>query len=152
MIKAIDELLRPQKSDAPAHPASEELRLAREALNTEIHGVFRSLKRALYVEKRVLGLTMFDAGYRLAGFAAVTLSGLAISLVATLLLVASVRRGLQVLTQDAWWSDLILAVVLLALLFGAAPAYRRFIHRSTLAETRRELNRTDVAHPTEPTR
>ncbi|MDZ4773753.1 MAG: hypothetical protein SGI72_11540 [Planctomycetota bacterium] len=149
MIKAFNELLHPRNRNPSEHPASEELRLAREALSAEIDGVFNGLKRSLYIEKRVLGLSIFDTGYRVAGFAAAAISGLAVALIATFLVVTSARRGMQMWTNDAWWSDLVLAVALLALLIGIAHAVRRWVHRSTLAETRRELDRRADSKPAE---
>jgi hypothetical protein len=136
---AIDERAGPRTPDSREKLASEELRLAHERLTAEFDGVFSRLKRSLYIEKRALGLTIFDTGYRVAGLAAVALSGLAIALLATLLVVASARRCIHLWTGDAWWSDMALAAVLLILLMSIAHALRRWIHRSTLAKTRRVL-------------
>jgi hypothetical protein len=138
----IDQPTRARTPGASARTASDEFTVARGHLSDEIKAAFVALKRSLYIERQALGLSLFDTGYRLAGFAAAAICGIAVALVATLLSVASARRGLQVLTDGAWWSDLVLAVLLMVLLAGAAHALRRFIHRSTLAETRRVLSKS----------
>lgn len=122
--------------------ASDELRVARERLHSEIDGVLTALKRAWLVERKVIGLVIFDAGYRAACYAALALAGLLTLLVATLLLLAGARHGLRVWTDGAWWSDVVLAVVLIGILAAVAHGVRRTVHRSTLATTHRMLSET----------
>jgi multisubunit Na+/H+ antiporter MnhG subunit len=137
----IDQQTRARTPGASARKSSNEFTVARGHLSAEIKAALVALRRSLYIERQALGLSLFDTGYRLAAFAAAALCGMAVALIATLLSVASARRGLQLLTDGAWWSDLALAILLLVLLAGAAHALRRFIHRSTLAETRRVLSK-----------
>lgn len=125
---------------APTHSEGDAFGVARGHLVAEIDQAFTALKRSLYIERRALGLSLFDTAYRAAAFAAAAISGLAIALVATLLSVASARRGLQLWTNGAWWSDLALGILLVLLLAVSAHALRRFVHRSTLAGTRRVLS------------
>lgn len=125
--------------------ASDELRVARERLNAEVEGAFTTFKRMLFVERKALGLAVFDSAYMAACYGALALTGLMTMLVATWLLLASVRRGLQIWTDGAWWSDLVLGAVLIGILAGIAHGARRYVHRSTLAKTRRALSESDLA-------
>jgi hypothetical protein len=127
-------------SGASGRQAGDEFTQAREHLITEFKQAFTAWKRALYVERRAIGLSLFDAGLRAAVLAGVTISWLAVAVTATLLFVGGARRGLQLWTGGAWWSDVVLAIALVGMLAGAAHAVRRFVHRSTLEKTRRVLN------------
>ena len=113
---------------------------ARENLLTEFKQAFGAWKRALYTQRQVIGLSLFDSAYKALLLTAAVIAFLALSLVATLLFVSSVRRGMQLWTAGAWWSDLALAALLILMLAGAAHAVRRMVHRSTLAKTRQTLD------------
>jgi len=113
---------------------------ARENLLTEFKQAFGAWKRALYTQRQVIGLSLFDSAYKALLLAAAVIAFLALTLVATLLFVSSVRRGLQLWSQGAWWSDLALAALLILMLAGTAHAVRRMVHRSTLAKTRQTLD------------
>jgi hypothetical protein len=102
----------------------------------ELELIYTAFKRWMQAERRVLGLGLFDFGLRLVGYAALALPALALSVVASLLAMASVRRGLQQWTDGAWWADFALALGVLALLPGFALLVRRRVHRSALRSLR----------------
>ena len=134
-----------QKSEARASGASannnrDAFTSARENLLTEFKQAFGAWKRALYTQRQVIGLSLFDSAYKALLLVAALISFLALTLVATLLFVSSVRRGLQLWSAGAWWSDLALAALLALMLGGTAYAVRRMVHRSTLAKTRQTLD------------
>lgn len=113
---------------------------------------YTALKRWLQAERRVVGLGLFDCGLRLVGYAALALPALALSVVASLLAMASVRRGLQQWTDGAWWADFALALGVLALLPGFALLVRRRVHRSALRSLREAFGESapSIASPATP--
>jgi len=123
-----------------------ELRGARERLTNEFERGYVSLKRWLKAERGLIRIKLFDHGLRLVGYAALALPALALSVVASLLALASVRRGLQEWTDGAWWADFALAIAVLSLLPLFAMIVRGRVHRSALRDVRRALGE----EPTEP--
>lgn len=117
----------------------EELRGARERLTREFEQGYGSFKRWLQAERGLIRIRLFDHGLRLVGYAALALPALALSVVASLLALASVRRGLQEWTDGAWWADFALAVAVLSLLPLFAMIVRRRMHRSALRSVQTAL-------------
>lgn len=129
----------PRSPQASVPPAADPFREATGRLRAELDETFVALRRTVYVERQILGLSIFDAAFRCAVFACLGATGLAIAIASAWLLVASTRRGLAQWTGGAWWSDLVLALLLALALAGAAHGVRRLVHRSALARTRRGL-------------
>jgi hypothetical protein len=141
---AFDEPAKSRATGAFTQSADEELRLARERLSTEIQSVFRRVKRSLYVERQILGLALFDAGFRAAAYFVALLCTLVVALGSTWFAVASVRRGLYEWTRGAWWSDLVLAALLFGALAIVSLLVRRGVHRAALRRTQHAMGQPDL--------
>ncbi len=120
-------------------PAADPFREATGRLRTEVDATWTALKRSFYVERQSLGLSMFEGAFRLMTFIGLGATGIALTILAAFLVVGSARRGLAMLTKDAWWSDIVVAAFLGLSVVLIAHAVRRYVHRSVLASTRRGL-------------
>ncbi len=144
-----DPTLRRDAGPAPA-AAPETLEAATGKLRSEWNQAFTALKRSLYVERRALGLKLFDVTFRVALVVCGILTAIALSIAGALLLVIGARRGLAVWTHDAWWADVVLGAVILGLLGLAAHLARRAVHRATLARTQEHLGLAPTPDPDVP--
>jgi len=138
-MKTIDDLSADALRMGQPTPAADPFREATGRLRTEAVATWTALKRSFYVERQSLGLSMFEGAFRLMTFIGLGATGIALTILAAFLVVGSARRGLTLWTQDAWWSDIVVAVFLGASVVLIAHAVRRYVHRSVLACTRRGL-------------
>lgn len=114
-------------------------------LRAEFDGAFTALRRSLFVERKALGLSIFESAFQFLTLLGLAATGIALTITAALLFVGSARRGLALLTEGAWWSDLVLAFALGATVVLVAHSVRRYVHRSVLASTLRGLaSRTET--------
>lgn len=119
--------------------ASDDLAAASQHLRTEFTDTFAALRRALYVEKQALTLSLFDAGMRAGVGVALAIASIVAMVAALLLGISALRRGLAILAQGAWWSDLVLALAIVGLVAAALALARRAVHKAVLARTQRRL-------------
>jgi hypothetical protein len=129
----------PSSSRVPSQPESDDFRVAAEQLRAELGQTMTAVKRTLYVERQALGLSIFDSAFHVASVAMGTAVGLALAVAAAILLVTGARGGMQALSGDAWWGDLVVAVTALLVVVGGALVYKRWMHRTVLSKTRRML-------------
>jgi hypothetical protein len=113
---------------------------AASSLGQEANAIWSSLMRSLDLQRRALGLRLFDAAW----FAGIGVLG-AVAVViaaatATFLLLAGARRGMAAWTENAWWSDLVLGAVLAAALCIGLYSLQRIVHRSALKQVQRKLS------------
>lgn len=127
------------RSGQQAPAAADPFREATGRLRTEFDTTMTALKRSLYIERKALGLAIFENGFRLMTFVGLGATAIALTIFAGFLFVGSVRQGLVLWTNGAWWSDLVLAVVLGGSIALIAHSLRRYVHRSVLASARRGL-------------
>lgn len=120
-------------------PEAEQASAVLEALRGDLSEGYAALKRSIYIERRALGLALFDSAFHVVSVAAGVIVAVTLVITASVLTVIGLRRGIATWSQDAWWSDLLLAGVLLAIVGLGAWTYHRWMHRSTLAGTRRHL-------------
>jgi hypothetical protein len=133
-----------------ADAEAQSLEAAARRLRTEWQHTLTAVKRAYYVERQVLGLKVFDVGFRVALGVLGGFTAIALAVAGALLVVFGARRGLVVWTRDAWWVDLIVGAVILALLGLGAFLARRAVHRGTLARTRAHLGLAATTDPDVP--
>lgn len=127
-------------NNAPTNAAPpNELAEATANLRSEVDRAFTALRRSFYVERQALGLSLFDAAVRASIFAGLGLIGLALSITATILGVVAARQGLNLLFDGAWWSDLVLAALLMGIVAAAVAIVSRSVHKGVLARTKRAL-------------
>jgi hypothetical protein len=119
--------------------ASEELAAASQRLRTEFTDTFALLRRALYIEGQALKLSLVDTGIRAVVGIALAITSIVAIVAALLLGISALRRGLAILAQGAWWSDLVLALAIVGLLAAAVVLARRGMHKAVLARTKRHL-------------
>lgn len=148
-MRALDEPVKPRSSGSSERPSNDESRAARERLGADFGQMVAALKRAAYLERRLLGLTIATTIVRAASIAAAIVAGIVVAGAAALLAIAGARRGVQLLTDGAWWADILLAVGLIAALCASVHFTLRAVHRSALARTRRELGASG-AHGASP--
>ncbi len=147
-----------RSADIPRSPqnngatAADPFREATDRLRAEFGVTYTAIRRCLYVERQALGLSLFEGAFRLGTLVCLGLTGLALAITAALLLVTSLRRGLALWTDGAWWSDLVLALALGIGIVAVAQMVRRYVHRSVLARTRRELDARAIPGARGPTR
>jgi len=134
--------------EAPRSADSDPFRDAAGRLRQEIDATFAAFRRSRYVDRQLLGLTVFDGALRVGAFLCLGAVGVAVALAATALLVGGARRGLALWSGGAWWSDIVLALGLALLLPAVAHLVRRGVHRSALSRTRLELARTPASTST----
>ncbi len=128
-----------QRPRPGVEPELEQADEALEALRRDLVQGYAALKRSLYIERRALGLALFDSAFHVVSVAAGVVVAVTLAITASVLTVIGLRRGVATWSQDAWWSDILLAGVLLAIVGLGAWSYRRWMHRSTLSDTRRRL-------------
>jgi hypothetical protein len=130
---------KPATNPATNGEVRDEFAAASARLRSEVDETLSGLRRVLFVEWQALELSFFDTALRAAVFLGLGVVAIAMAVSAGLLAVASARRGLAILFQDAWWSDLALGLVVGAVLSITAVAVRRGVHRSALERTRVRL-------------
>lgn len=108
-------------------------------LRSEFERAWCALRSSLLAERRALGLTLFDAAFRLWTYAAIGVAIMALAVAAVIVLVLGARQGLQSLSGGAWWGDVLLACGLILMCAVTAFVVRRRVHRSTLTRTRKEI-------------
>lgn len=147
-----------RSADIPRSPhdngaaAPDPFREATDRLRAEFGVTYTAIRRFLYIERQALGLSLFEGAFRVGTFVCLGLTGFALAITAALLLVTSTRRGLALWTNGAWWSDLVLALALGIGIVTVAHMVRRYVHRSVLARTRRELDARPIPVAPGPTR
>ena len=138
--------------DAHSAPSAqaESLETATRKLRSEWEQMLTALKRAFYVERQAMSLKLFDIGFKIAlgilgGFTAI-----ALCIAAALLVVLGARRGLVLLSHDAWWVDLVLGAAILGIFGLVAHLARRSVHKGTLARTKAQLGLAPAVEPDVP--
>jgi len=124
-----------QKAPAAVDPFHE----ATGRLRAEFDTTMTALRRSFSVQRKALGLSIFEGGYRLMTFIGLGLTAITLIIYAAFLFVGSARQGLTLWTNGAWWSDLVVALVLGGSIVLIAHSVRRKVHRAALASARRGL-------------
>lgn len=135
------------RSPPPAAPPPDELQIAADRLRREIDQTIQSAKRALYVRREVLTLSLFDLGFGAGTVAIAGAGAIALAIAAALLLVNGVRRGMAQWTHDAWWSDVAVATAIAAAVALVAWSVKRRMHKAVLARTRARLETPPTPAP-----
>lgn len=158
-MNAIDEQDKtaPWSLPTEAHPVAgpstsepDEFQAALGTLRAEFGSTWNAVRRAAYVERQSLGLTMYDAASKLIGWACALAALFVLTISAVLLFLHGARRGLQEWTDDAWWCDPALAILVAGGVVLAFHGLRRHVHRSTLSRVKRALasdDRLGTANP-----
>lgn len=124
----------------------EEFENATALLHAEYDQARSALGRLWFVERQRLRVKALDAAFK-AGVALCALAAATtITILTVLLLVGSTRRGMAQWTGNAWWSDVVIGVVLVAVLVVATLLVRRAYHRKALASALQHL----AQHPAQP--
>jgi hypothetical protein len=123
----------------------EELANATALLRAEYDQARSALGRLWFVERQRLRVKALDAAFQAGAALCALAAATTITVLTVLLLVGSTRRVMAQWTGDAWWSDVVLGVLLVALLAIAASLARRAFHRKALAAAQRHLAQVPAA-------
>lgn len=109
------------------------------ALLDEVKSIAAAFSRAAFVEKQRWKLRLQDSVVKVGAGVCAGIVGLCFAVSSALLIVVGIRRGLAVLTDDAWWADVVAGLLIAGALGGAFYGALRLMHRSALTKVRRAL-------------
>ena len=128
---------------SPASAAAEDpdrLEAAASSWRQEVDAIRAALMRSLDLQKRAVGLRLFDAAWR----GVIAAMGIVVAIVmaacAALLLIEGARRGLATWSGDAWWSDLVIGGVLAAVVCSGLYSVQRIAHQTSRKQVQRKLS------------
>jgi hypothetical protein len=135
-MPVIEEPLAKSLRSPPAGPPPpDEFRVAADRLRAELDLTIQALKRSFHVQREVIALSVFDTAFRAGTIAIAAAAAFALAVASALLFVNGARRGMTLWTRDAWWSDLVVAAAIGAVVALVAHTVRRRVHRAVLART-----------------
>jgi hypothetical protein len=111
-------------------------------LRANAGGLWKGVKRALYIEWQRLYLRALDNYFRAAFFLCLLGFSLAASISAALLVVDGVRGAFAVFTGAPWVGSLCAGLVVLLLTFGACLVVRARVRRGVVRETECKLEQS----------
>jgi hypothetical protein len=130
---------RPGTRAAARAAKEEEFQNATTLLRAEYEQARAALSRLLFVERQRLRVRLVDAGLGAGAALCVAAAATTMTILAVMMLIATARRGMAAWTDNAWWGDVVIALVLLASIVVALVAVRRSLHKKALAVTERHL-------------